>query len=87
MLVNFRLAQPNAICDRALLIAYTRETFSIDKKIIKEAVGDIGGGYFTGKSGLNDKKKKRLLFILILFLFAVLVFGCIIFRGDSFRLF
>lgn len=76
----------NAICDRALLIAYTMETFSIDKKIIKKAVGDIGRGYFTGKSGLNDKKM-GLLFILILFLFAVLALGSIIFRGDFFRLF
>ena len=36
----------NAICDRALLIAYTKNTSKIDRKIIQLAVNDIGVDYF-----------------------------------------
>ena len=36
----------NALCDRALLIAYTKNTSTIDRKIIKLAVHDIGVNYF-----------------------------------------
>jgi general secretion pathway protein A len=36
----------NALCDRALLIAYTKNTSKIDRKIVKLAVHDIGINYF-----------------------------------------
>jgi general secretion pathway protein A len=36
----------NALCDRALLIAYTKNTSKIDRKIVKLAVHDIGVNYF-----------------------------------------
>ncbi len=36
----------NAICDRALLIAYTKNTSKIDRNIVKLAVNDIGVNYF-----------------------------------------
>jgi general secretion pathway protein A len=36
----------NALCDRALLIAYTKNVNKIDRKIIKLAVHDIGLNYF-----------------------------------------
>lgn len=36
----------NALCDRALLIAYTKNTGKIDRKIVKLAVHDIGVNYF-----------------------------------------
>jgi general secretion pathway protein A len=36
----------NAVCDRALLIAYTKETFNINRKLVKLAVRDIGSDYF-----------------------------------------
>ncbi|HUN54487.1 MAG TPA: AAA family ATPase [Smithella sp.] len=36
----------NALCDRALLIAYTKNISKIDRKIIKLAVHDIGLNYF-----------------------------------------
>jgi general secretion pathway protein A len=36
----------NALCDRALLIAYTKSTSKIDRKIVKLAVHDIGVNYF-----------------------------------------
>jgi general secretion pathway protein A len=36
----------NAVCDRALLIAYTKEIFNINRKLVKLAVRDIGSDYF-----------------------------------------
>lgn len=36
----------NALCDRALLIAYTKNTSRIDGKMIRLAARDIGGEYF-----------------------------------------
>ncbi|MBP7763712.1 MAG: AAA family ATPase [Syntrophaceae bacterium] len=36
----------NALCDRALLIAYARTTAKIDRRIIRHAVRDIGREYF-----------------------------------------
>jgi len=36
----------NALCDRALLIAYTKNVNKIDRKIVKLAVHDIGLNYF-----------------------------------------
>jgi len=36
----------NALCDRALLIAYAKNTSKIDRKIVKLAVHDIGVNYF-----------------------------------------
>ena len=37
----------NAICDRALLVAYTRNRSEIDWGAVREAVNDLGGGYFN----------------------------------------
>ncbi len=36
----------NAVCDRALLIAYTKGVSDIDRKLVKLAVQDIGADYF-----------------------------------------
>jgi general secretion pathway protein A len=36
----------NAICDRALLIAYTKNTSKINRRIVRLAVNDIGVNYF-----------------------------------------
>lgn len=36
----------NALCDRTLLIAYTKNVHTIDRKIVKSAVHDIGPDYF-----------------------------------------
>jgi general secretion pathway protein A len=37
----------NAICDRALLIAYGRDLRTIDRRLVREAVRDIGPGYLA----------------------------------------
>jgi general secretion pathway protein A len=36
----------NALCDRALLIAYSKSTARIDRRLVKRAVRDIGINYF-----------------------------------------
>ncbi|HDQ03440.1 MAG TPA: AAA family ATPase [Deltaproteobacteria bacterium] len=49
LIYNFSEGIPrriNALCDRALLIAYTKNVSKINYKIIKLAVSDIGEGYF-----------------------------------------
>ncbi len=66
----------NAICDRALLIAYTRDTYSIDKKMVRQAVDDIGRNYLT-KDGHPGKEKNKFLIFIVIFLI-LLVCGLII---------
>lgn len=45
----------NALCDRALLIAYTKNVSKLDRKIIRLAVNDIGLDYF--QKTMNSGKK------------------------------
>ena len=66
----------NAICDRALLIAYTKDTCSIDKKMIKQAVNDIGRSYLTKENASRKMKNNFLIFLLIFLIF--LLFGLVI---------
>jgi len=66
----------NAICDRALLIAFTRDTYSIDKKMITQAVDDIGRNYLT-KDGHSGKEKNKFLIFIVIFLI-LLVSGLMI---------
>ncbi|MBN1663819.1 MAG: AAA family ATPase [Deltaproteobacteria bacterium] len=39
----------NAICDRALLIAYAKTRFKVDAWIVRASVKDIGASYFAGR--------------------------------------
>ena len=50
----------NALCDRALLIAYTKNVSKIDRKIIKLAVHDIGINYFQKIMSSGRKIWSRL---------------------------
>ena len=50
----------NALCDRALLIAYTKNVSKIDRKIIKLAVHDIGINYFQKTMSSGRKIWSRL---------------------------
>ena len=62
----------NALCDRALLIAYTEDVSVIDRKIVKKAVKDVGETYFFGKGRravLSRFLPASLLVILSLALF------------------
>ena len=45
----------NAICDRALLVAYGKDLRTVDRRIVRAAIRDIGPGYLTeaGSAGAN----------------------------------
>jgi len=58
LIYNFTEGIPrriNALCDRALLIAYTKNVSRIDRKIVSLAVEDIGANYF--QKTMNGWKK------------------------------
>ncbi len=67
----------NVICDRALLIAYSRDSSVIGRNLIREAVSDIGSGYLTDTANSRREKGQLLLLsaliIIILLLLAVTV--------------
>ncbi len=50
----------NALCDRALLIAYTKNIAGIDRRTIRLAARDIGSEYFQKTVGLGRKLWLRL---------------------------
>ncbi|MGD0276139.1 MAG: AAA family ATPase, partial [Syntrophales bacterium] len=52
----------NAICDRALLIAYTKESFDISAATIREAVKDLGRPFLCDEEGRKTPWYKRSLF-------------------------
>jgi general secretion pathway protein A len=51
----------NALCDRALLIAYAEDVHTIDRKIVKKAIKDVGETYFFKK----DKQETLIRFVLV----------------------
>jgi general secretion pathway protein A len=59
----------NAICDRALLIAYGRDLRTIDRRLIRAAVRDIGPGYLTQ----TDVRRYSVRVLLVAILAAILV--------------
>ena len=63
LIYNFSEGIPrriNALCDRALLIAYTKNVSKIDRKIVKLAVHDIGINYFQKTISSGRKIWSRL---------------------------
>jgi len=78
----------NAVCDRALLIAYTKEKHSISKGMIKEAIGEISGD-ITGRHDLMVWPWVRIVSftVLLLILFLVAGFAGWNFREDIFKIF
>jgi general secretion pathway protein A len=59
----------NAICDRALLIAYGRDIRTIDRRLIRAAVRDIGPGYL-----METDVRRRITWMLIALLLAAVLF-------------
>jgi general secretion pathway protein A len=59
----------NAICDRALLIAYGRDLRVIDRRLVRAAVRDIGPGYLTQ----TDVRRRNVGILLVAILAATLV--------------
>jgi general secretion pathway protein A len=52
----------NAICDRALLIAYTKESLTVSARIVREAVKDLGKPFHADDSGNKTPWYRRTLF-------------------------
>lgn len=50
----------NALCDRALLIAYAKNISKIDRRVIRQAARDIGSGYLQKTIGSERKFWLRL---------------------------
>ncbi len=50
----------NALCDRALLIAYSKSVGRINRRIVHAAARDIGDGYFQPTVGRGRKIWERL---------------------------
>jgi len=63
LIYNFTEGIPrriNALCDRALLVAYTENTCKIDRKVVRTAVKDIGIDYFQKTMSFGKKLRARL---------------------------
>jgi general secretion pathway protein A len=54
----------NAICDRALLIAYGRDVRTIDRRLVRAAIRDIGPGYLS-ESGVRRRIVRILQVVFI----------------------
>jgi general secretion pathway protein A len=72
----------NAVCDRALLIAYADEKETITRKMIKEAIKDLSGG--AGTREMPERRSKQGLGPMTIALFLLLVITAA-FAGWSFR--
>ena len=59
----------NAICDRALLIAYGRDMRTIDRRLVREAVRDIGPGYLQE----TDARRRTVRILLAVLVAAALL--------------
>ena len=73
----------NAICDRALLIAYSRDSRAVSGKFIREAASDMGSGYFTDKIN-SQKRGKRLVFFFTLIMSILLLVTIAVNREAAF---
>jgi general secretion pathway protein A len=71
----------NAVCDRALLIAYTKEKFTIPREMIDEAIEALHGD-ISREPHLSGWSWKRIASVTALLLLLIMVAG---FAGWSFR--
>ena len=80
----------NGICDRALLIAYSKDEFSVSKKTIQKAIEDIRGDVTPGRptgprwawAPWAQKRVASLSVLLLLLLITVAGFGGWNFRKE-----
>jgi len=61
----------NAVCDRALLIAYTGEKQTITKRMIKDAIRDLGGG--AGSEQMLDGRSRSVTPVTITLLILLMI--------------
>jgi general secretion pathway protein A len=73
----------NGVCDRALLIAYSKDKFTISKKMVRKAIGDIRGDVSLEYSLGRGRAQKRVGPLSVLLLLLLIVVGGI--GGLNFR--
>ncbi|MFH1480524.1 MAG: AAA family ATPase [Pseudomonadota bacterium] len=71
----------NAVCDRALLIAYAKETYTISRGMVRRAIKEILGTTAAGHSG-KDWSRKRIVSSTMLLLLLIMAAG---FGGWMYR--
>ena len=71
----------NAVCDRALLIAYTKEKYTVSKGMVKKSIKDLQGD-MTLKLQVTGWSWKRITSFTVLLLLLIMVAGL---AGWSFR--
>jgi general secretion pathway protein A len=78
----------NAVCDRALLIAYAKDEFSISRGTIRKAIDDMRGGLSSEvRARYGPRRIGRLLPVLVALLVVLLgLFGWM-HRGDMAKIF
>lgn len=67
----------NAVCDRALLIAYTDEKQTITKGMVKDAIKDLGGGTAAGQimEGRPQSTRPTTVTLLLLLMITAALAG------------
>ena len=60
----------NAICDRALLIAYGKDLRTVDRRLIQAAIRDIGPGYLTDMAPAG---MSRIVIAIVAFILAAVL--------------
>ena len=74
----------NAVCDRALLIAYAREEYIISKGMVGKAIKDFSGNMGTGNSvlGWHRRGAESATVVVLLLVFLIIIAGL---AGWNFR--
>jgi general secretion pathway protein A len=81
LIYDYSLGNPrriNAICDRAFLIAYSKNMARVDRRTVRAAINDIGLSYFAQEI---LKKKRRLKWAFFL-LMVILLIAAVLMNGD-----
>jgi len=71
----------NAVCDRALLVAYTRDEFTISKGTVQKAIEDIRGN-LSPKIRVRDWPLKRVNLLPVFLVLLIILAG---FSGWTYR--
>jgi len=64
----------NAICDRALLVAYSRDKRMVDRRIVRAAIRDLGAGYLARTAGQKTRLGLEIAVALLLWTMLI-IFG------------
>ena len=70
----------NALCDRALLIAYADDIRTIDRAVVKRAVKDVGATYFMRRGERVFNMRFALLSLLLLLSVMLLLASLLFFK-------